>query len=87
MARDVLAMLVSIVVFESAFSTRGRVLDSFSSTLAPRIVETLIYAQDWLRSCPHHIYLEQSLEQLESLELGKTSYILCRKFIISNDCI
>lgn len=44
MARDVLAMSVSTVASESAFSTGGRVLDSFHTSLTPRIVEALICA-------------------------------------------
>ena len=45
-ARDVLAMPVSTVASDSAFSTGGRVLDSFHSSLTPRIAEALICAQD-----------------------------------------
>ncbi|KAL4619674.1 hypothetical protein ACB092_06G097000 [Castanea dentata] len=48
-ARDVLAILVSTVPFESAFSTRGRVLDSFCSSLSPNTVEALICTQNWLK--------------------------------------
>ena len=35
LARDVLAVAVSIVAFELAISTRGRILDPFRSSLAP----------------------------------------------------
>jgi hypothetical protein len=38
-ARDVLAMPISPVASESAFSTGGRILDPFRSTLSPLIVE------------------------------------------------
>ncbi|KAK4409334.1 Zinc finger BED domain-containing protein RICESLEEPER 2 [Sesamum angolense] len=48
-ARDILAVPVSIVASGSAFSTSGRVLDAFSSSLSPKIVQALICAQDWLR--------------------------------------
>ncbi|KAF7120593.1 hypothetical protein RHSIM_Rhsim13G0111600 [Rhododendron simsii] len=40
-ARDVLAMPVSTVASESAFSTGGRILDPFRSSLSPSMVETL----------------------------------------------
>ncbi|KAI3811932.1 hypothetical protein L1987_16630 [Smallanthus sonchifolius] len=49
MARDLLAIPVSMVASEYVFSTSGRVLDPFRSSLTPRIVESLICTQDWLR--------------------------------------
>lgn len=49
MARDILAIPVSTVASESAFSTGGRVLDAFRSSLSSRIVQALVCAQDWLR--------------------------------------
>ncbi|XP_021714705.1 zinc finger BED domain-containing protein RICESLEEPER 2-like [Chenopodium quinoa] len=49
MARDVLVIPMSTVASESAFSTGGRVLDSFRSSLSTKMVEALICAQDWLR--------------------------------------
>ncbi|CAI0546435.1 unnamed protein product, partial [Linum tenue] len=35
---------------ESAFSTGGRVLDSFRTSLSPEVVEALICCEDWIRS-------------------------------------
>ncbi|KAH9671555.1 BED-type domain-containing protein [Citrus sinensis] len=49
-AKDVLAIPMSTVASESAFSTRGRVLDPFRSSLTHKIVESLICTQNWLRS-------------------------------------
>lgn len=49
MARDLLAIPISTVASESAFSTGGRVLDDFRSSLTPIMVERLICTQDWLR--------------------------------------
>ena len=50
MTRDILAILVSIVDSKSAFSTSGRVIDPFGSTLVPTTVEALVCVQNWLRS-------------------------------------
>ncbi|KAL0400182.1 UNVERIFIED_CONTAM: putative AC transposase [Sesamum radiatum] len=51
-AKDVLAIPVSTIASESAFSTSGRVIDAFRSSLSPKMVEALIYTQDWLRATP-----------------------------------
>uniref|UniRef100_A0A803QBB7 HAT C-terminal dimerisation domain-containing protein n=1 Tax=Cannabis sativa TaxID=3483 RepID=A0A803QBB7_CANSA len=51
-ARDVLAIPVSTVSSESAFSTAGRVVDPFRSSLTPKTVEALICIQNWIRSKP-----------------------------------
>ncbi|XP_055961844.1 zinc finger BED domain-containing protein RICESLEEPER 2-like [Mercurialis annua] len=69
-ARDVLAVPVSTVASESAFSTGGRVLDDFRSCLTPKIVEALICTQDWLRDPSKPVSIEQTLEELEELEAG-----------------
>nr|XP_033514005.1 uncharacterized protein LOC104103895 [Nicotiana tomentosiformis] len=50
MARDVLAVSVSSVASECAFSTGGRLLDSFRSSLTPKLVQALVCLQDWLRN-------------------------------------
>ena len=49
LARDVLAVPVSTVASESAFSTRGYTLDPFQSSLSPLMVQHLVCAQDWLQ--------------------------------------
>lgn len=46
LARDVLVVPVSTVAFELAFSTRGRILDPFRSSLSPLMVQNLVCAQD-----------------------------------------
>ena len=50
LARDVLVISISTVASESAFSTGGRVLDPYRSSLTSKVVEGLICPQDWLRS-------------------------------------
>ncbi|KAF2315811.1 hypothetical protein GH714_040350 [Hevea brasiliensis] len=70
MVRDILAMPISTVASESAFSTRGRVLDPFRSSLTPKIVEALICAQDWLRKSHCCKSIEEQIVDLERLEEG-----------------
>ncbi|XP_031094411.1 zinc finger BED domain-containing protein RICESLEEPER 1-like [Ipomoea triloba] len=53
---------------ESAFSTSGRVLDAFRSSLTPRIVEALVCAQDWMRLPNQPISAEENLDEVERLE-------------------
>ncbi|GJW19996.1 zinc finger BED domain-containing protein RICESLEEPER 2-like protein [Tanacetum coccineum] len=44
-----LAIPISTVASESVFSTSGRVLDSFRSSLGDKTIECLVCAHDWLR--------------------------------------
>ncbi|KAL9691650.1 hypothetical protein QQ045_012075 [Rhodiola kirilowii] len=72
MARDVLAVPISTVASESAFSTSGRIIDPFRSSLTPRLVEALICTQDWItgrtRASQSHICIEENLAEIEKLE-------------------
>lgn len=47
-ARDVLAIQVSTVASESAFSAGGRVVDPYRNRLGSEIVEALICTKDWV---------------------------------------
>lgn len=71
MARDILAIPVSSVASESAFSNGGRVLDRFRSSLTPKMVECLICAQDWLKNPSKEVDIEETLEELEEMEVGE----------------
>ena len=50
MARDILAIPVSTVASESAFSTSGRLINAHRSRLHPNTLEALMCSQSWLRS-------------------------------------
>ncbi|KAL0554309.1 hypothetical protein IC582_008227 [Cucumis melo] len=79
MARDILAILVSTVAFESSFSTGGRVVDSSRYSLAPKTVEALICTQNWLNSDPIHLQFQHELEEASKLEEGifKSLHDIC----------
>uniref|UniRef100_A0A803N5B6 HAT C-terminal dimerisation domain-containing protein n=1 Tax=Chenopodium quinoa TaxID=63459 RepID=A0A803N5B6_CHEQI len=68
MAREILAIPVSSVASESAFITGGPVLDSFRTSLSTKMVEGLVYGQDWMRSSNVPITIEESLLDLENME-------------------
>ncbi|CAE6171886.1 unnamed protein product [Arabidopsis arenosa] len=52
-ARDVLAMQVSSVASESAFSTSGRILDPYRSCLTHSTLEVLMCTEQWLKCTIH----------------------------------
>ncbi|CAO2827663.1 unnamed protein product [Amaranthus hypochondriacus] len=70
MAKDVLAIPISTVASESAFSTGGRILDDFRTSLTPKMAEALICAQDWLRKSRTPLAIEESLLALKEMEEG-----------------
>ncbi|KAA0065395.1 zinc finger BED domain-containing protein RICESLEEPER 2-like isoform X3 [Cucumis melo var. makuwa] len=63
-ARDIYSIPISNVLYESAFSTGGRVLDSFRSSLTPQTLEALICAQNWIQSKP----LDDMTEEIDGAE-------------------
>ncbi|KAI9197915.1 hypothetical protein LWI28_006589 [Acer negundo] len=80
--RDVFAIPVSRVAFESAFSIGGRILDSFRSSLGAKMVEALICTQNWLRSTSRSIKFESIVEEMKILEVVESGlqYIDCDDF-------
>ena len=69
-ARDVFAIQASTVASESTFSTGGRTLDKFRSSLTPITAEVLICLQDWLRSSNKPIEIEELVQDLDDNESG-----------------
>ncbi|GLT36723.1 hypothetical protein SLA2020_110830 [Shorea laevis] len=76
MAKDVLAVPISIVASESCFSTSGHVLDAFRSSLTPRTVQALIYAQDWLKPKGNLVFVEEDLNNLLNIEQCTITFFL-----------
>ncbi|XP_028772962.1 zinc finger BED domain-containing protein RICESLEEPER 2-like [Neltuma alba] len=78
MARDILAVPVSTVASESAFSTGGRIVDSYRSSLSPTMTEALICAQNWLlpgRSLSEFTSMLQEFDNFQETEgVVKTDY-------------
>jgi hypothetical protein len=69
LAKDVLAVPVSTVASESAFSTSGRVVSSFRCSLSTKMVEALICGQSWLRSAPKNVDMEEIIRDMKNCEL------------------
>jgi hypothetical protein len=68
-ARDVLAMPIFTVASESAFSTGGRILDQFRSSLSPLTIEALVCTQHWIRNTPINISkLEEFVESYDDVQ-------------------
>ena len=65
--KDVLAVPVSIVASESAFSIGGRIVDPFRSALSSLMVQNLVCSKNWLQATVS-ISHRQSRDDVEALE-------------------
>ncbi|XP_062083574.1 uncharacterized protein LOC133789931 [Humulus lupulus] len=71
MARDVLAIPVTTVASEAAFSIGGRILDPFRSSLSPRMVEALICLNNWWSGSHQPIITREYMEEEEALQTSE----------------
>ena len=62
-------LVIYFSIKESTFSTGGRVLDSFRTSLTPKMVEALVCGQDWMRTSRTHFPVEENLLELEAMAL------------------
>lgn len=86
-ARDVLVIPVSTVASESTFSTGGRVLDSFRSSLTPKIMQALICCQDLIHSSEVEVNVEENIIDLDKFEEGKLilNFIMFIEIMLCSD--
>ncbi|GKA13430.1 zinc finger BED domain-containing protein RICESLEEPER 2-like protein [Tanacetum coccineum] len=77
LARDVLAIPISMVASESMFSTGGRVLDAFRSSLTPPVVESLICTQDWFRENSMMLDVAEYLDEIQKIEEARERVKQC----------
>ena len=66
-AKDVLVVPVSTVASKSAFSTGGRIVNPFRSSLSPLMVQNLLCSQNCLQATVP-ISRRQSRDDVEELE-------------------
>ena len=80
-ARDVLAIPITSVASESAFSTSGHILHDFRTSLTPFMLEALVCSQDWLRRGTP-IDVQENMEELTIMEKGTIIilFLLCTLF-------
>jgi hypothetical protein len=84
LARDVLAIPISTVASESAFSTSGRILDDFRTSLTPFMVEALVCTNDWVRRATP-INVAENTEELAKLEEGDSiNHLFYLLFLLTN---
>ncbi|XP_068336483.1 zinc finger BED domain-containing protein RICESLEEPER 2-like [Pyrus communis] len=90
-AKEVLAIPVSTVASESAFSTGGRIVNSYRSSLTPLMVERLICTQNWLMSDNISILDDETIlediEFYEALETDSTEISLYKLFRSFLSCL
>ncbi|KAM3378948.1 hypothetical protein P3S68_011361 [Capsicum galapagoense] len=76
---DVLVIPISSIAYQCAFSMEGWAINPFRSSLTPKLVQSVICLQDWLRSESTLVNIEEDLEYLEQLEVVELnlSLLMC----------
>ena len=83
MVREILATPVSSVASESAFSTGGRILDTYRSSLSPYMAEALICTQNWLKPSIKDLKnLKTTEEYEESVNVITGTLVKCLSFLL-----
>lgn len=72
LVKDVLAVQISSVASESAFSTSGRILDPYRSCLTPYMIEALVCTQQWLRNNIHAEKVANLVQMFEELDFHES---------------
>ncbi|XP_072062206.1 uncharacterized protein [Arachis hypogaea] len=81
MAREVLAIPVSTVASESAFSTGGRIIDPYQSSLTPYMVEALVCTQDWVIDDPFGLI--ENFEEIEKAEQATHTILISSNLLLA----
>jgi hypothetical protein len=86
-AQHVLAILISTVVFEAAFSTGGRILDPFRNSLSLSTMQALVCCQNWFSLASIPINIRNFMDYIENSKMIESSNFFykfkCSYFIIS----
>jgi len=80
----VLVIHVSTLASKFAFSIGGRVLDPYSCSLTPQMVEALVCTQDWIKRTPSPLPSNENDEflEFERIEECNKIFFLLRLFYV-----